>query len=188
MGVEHLQGKRTGRRPGSKSAPPWVRDVRWAYRNLGKPDAVPPSDGARFWLTVAREQPDKFFACLVLLGTPEDKADCRKSGGPPEPDPDVVSADGRRDDGNGATLALRIDPRPLRVKTLFVPEAHLRMHLTGDRPLPWVMNLPRDFVVLASAVDRGRKGLVLTLYSGAFDVVAEGEPIPELAPKYTCGR
>jgi hypothetical protein len=43
MGLQHLEGKRTGRPRGSKTSPLVDRDVRWAYRNLGTPDAVPPS-------------------------------------------------------------------------------------------------------------------------------------------------
>jgi hypothetical protein len=66
MGLQHLANKRTGRPRGSKTAPAWVRALRWAERNLGNPDAEPPSDLARLLLTLGREYPDRFMACLAL--------------------------------------------------------------------------------------------------------------------------
>src|SRR4051794_18617252 len=71
MGIEHLKNKRTGRPRGSKSAPPWRRDLLWAYRHLGEEDVVPPSPRAAIWLTLAREHPERFLDCLVRL---EDRA------------------------------------------------------------------------------------------------------------------
>ena len=65
---------------------------------------------------------------------------------------------------------------------------HLNRQLTGDRPLPWVSNLPHGFRVVACTVDPTRQGLVLTLYSETFPVVPAGEPIPELMPQFANGR
>src|SRR4051812_48834574 len=71
MALKDLAGKRTGRRPGTKSAPSWVRDVRWVYRNIANPDAKPPSELAKRLLTMAREHPDRFVDCLALADPPE---------------------------------------------------------------------------------------------------------------------
>jgi hypothetical protein len=69
VGLEHLEKKRTGRPKGSKTSPAWVRALRWAERNLGKPDAEAqaPSELARYLLALGREHPDRFLACLALL-------------------------------------------------------------------------------------------------------------------------
>jgi hypothetical protein len=84
--------------------------------------------------------------------------------------------------------AIQVGGQPQRVKTLFVPEEHLVRQLTGDRPLPWVSNLPRGFRVVACTLDPARRGLVLTLEVGTFELVAPGEPIPELTPLFAGGR
>src|SRR5262245_12147447 len=67
MGIEHLQGRRTGRRRGSKSGPFWLRAARWAAQNLGKPDAAPPSPLAARLLTLGLKHPDRLTACLTKL-------------------------------------------------------------------------------------------------------------------------
>jgi len=66
MGVEHLQGKRTGRPRGSKSRP-WVRALGWAYRNMDKPDAEPPTPLAARLLALARADMAAFLRCLAAL-------------------------------------------------------------------------------------------------------------------------
>src|SRR5436309_9031086 len=88
MGLEHLNGKRTGRPRGVKSAPRWQRDVRWVYRNLGNAGARPPSELARRLLALALEHPDRFVACLAHLESPA-----------PEPDPEAEGAKGRKPAG-----------------------------------------------------------------------------------------
>jgi hypothetical protein len=182
MGLQHLEGRRTGRRKGGKNSPAWVRDVRWAYKNLGKPDAVAPSEGARYWLTVARERPSEFAAALVQL----DRSENRK---PVTNEPATGTGPGsRQHNDNGATPIRRIAQRPLRAKSLFLPEDHLRRQFSGERPLSGVTNLPDGFRVVACDVDRTRRGLLLTLLSEAFEEVAEGEPIPELAPQFASDR
>src|SRR5262249_52231764 len=65
MGLKHLQDNRTGRPRGSKNSPAWVRDVRWAYKHLGRPDAVPPTALAGLLVALGREHPDQFVSCLA---------------------------------------------------------------------------------------------------------------------------
>lgn len=67
MGIQHLTGKRTGRPRGTKNTPPWVRDARWAYQNLGNLDAAPPSPLAGRLLDLGREQPDRLAVCLAAI-------------------------------------------------------------------------------------------------------------------------
>src|SRR5438067_12975474 len=80
MGLEHLNGKRTGRPKGVKSAPRWQRDVRWVYRNLGNADAKPPSELAGRLLALAQEHPDRFVACLAKLDAAAPETERRAEG------------------------------------------------------------------------------------------------------------
>jgi hypothetical protein len=75
MGVDHLATKRTGRRRGSKNGPPWLRDLRWVSRNLGKKDAEPPTELSAFLLDWAREHPDRFHAWVIRTEGPAPKAE-----------------------------------------------------------------------------------------------------------------
>jgi hypothetical protein len=173
MGLKDLDGKRSGRRRGSKSAPQWVRDLRRAYKNLGKPDGEILSEGVRYWLAVARERPSEFAAALAQL----DRADSRK----PEANDTAAGAvpSDRQANVNGATPVTLIAKRPLRVKKLFLSFDHLVKLIRGDLPLP-VAHLPHNSRWTACDLDRVRKGLVLAIRSEAFPLVAAGEPIPEL--------
>src|SRR5262245_21007884 len=67
MGLQHLEGKRTGRPTGSKTTSSVRRDMMWAYQHLDDADAKPPSAGARMWADLARSQPSSFLSCLVSL-------------------------------------------------------------------------------------------------------------------------
>jgi large subunit ribosomal protein L7/L12 len=67
MGTEHLKDKRTGRPPGARSRLPWIRGVRWAFRNIDKLDAKPPSAFAGLLLALGREHPERFAVCLALM-------------------------------------------------------------------------------------------------------------------------
>jgi ribosomal protein L7/L12 len=67
MGTQHLDGKRTGRPPGARSRLPWIRDLRWAYRNLDKPDPQPPTAFAGLLLAMGREHPERLVPCLAIM-------------------------------------------------------------------------------------------------------------------------
>jgi hypothetical protein len=171
VSVEHLAGKRTGRPRGSKSVPPWVRDLRWAYKHLDTPDAVPPSALAGRLRALGREQPDKFVACL-LLDAPAPAANKGKeeAGGPAGSDGGAVAG------------------RPLRAKRLFVPERRLAFFL-GGRQAWRVSNLHPDGVqVVGCDFDPARQGLWLTLASGMFPEVPPGAPIPDFETQWMCER
>jgi hypothetical protein len=162
MSVDHLHDKRTGRPPGSKSTPRWVRDVRWAYRHLGKPDAVPPSALAGFLVALAREHPDRFITCLALADAQSPKAERKRrtdgvpSAGSPDGCPDGQSR---------------------RLKRLTVWEAGLFEYLRGGTGA-WVYDLPADAHVVACEADTSHRALRLTIRSVTFPEVAEGEPLP----------
>ena len=94
--VAHLEGKRTGRPKGIKSAPPHVRDVRWAYKNLDRPDAKPPSPFAARMRELGREQPERFLTCLLLV-------DGQGAGGPPGP-PETANATASAPAADGTQL------------------------------------------------------------------------------------
>ena len=67
MALQDLEGKRTGRPRGAKTTSPVRKDILWAYRNLDKPDAKPPSPGARMWADLARNEPSRFLAHLARI-------------------------------------------------------------------------------------------------------------------------
>src|SRR5437879_3382853 len=69
MSVDHLKGRRSGRPKGSKSTPSWVRATAWAMRNVAKPDAVPPSEQAAYYVKLAREDPVRFGEWLIARDT-----------------------------------------------------------------------------------------------------------------------
>jgi hypothetical protein len=174
MGVEHLQGKRTGRRPGSKSAAPWVRDVRWAYRNLGKPDAEPPSALAGLLVALGRQHPDRLLACLATLDDTGQRGD--QAGGHGEPT-DKEPREGLRAPRVGS------EGSPGRVKTLRLAEAQLVAYLTG-RKYPRIKNLPPGLEIVACEREVGGKVVVLTIRSEVFPLVEEGETVPELEVEF----
>jgi hypothetical protein len=159
MGIEHLNGKRTGRRPGTKSRPPWERGLLWAYKNLDRPEANPPSALAGRLLTLGREHPDRLFACLALL-------DARRSQA-----------------GRGAPLtpgrAVRAAEQPERLRKLFVGARHLVDCLTGAAAA-WVSNLPADAYLMGCEPAPGRDGIFLLFYANRFPPVALGAPVPEI--------
>lgn len=163
MGVEHLQGKRTGRRPGSKSVPPWVRDLRWAYQHLGE-DIPPPSELARCLVALGRKEPDRFLACLAMLDARPSRAEPRAMG-PSEQHGPVVGG-------------LPEDGRPRRLKRMIIPEVHLFLYLRGQSA-PRVPSLPHDVQVVGCEVSAARKGILITLRSETFPVIPDETPIPE---------
>jgi hypothetical protein len=168
MGVEHITREmRTGRPRGSKSAPSWVRDVRWAYRNLGRPEAEPPSELAKLLVSMGREQPERFLACLAALESLAPKAE--------EPRVNGAQVNGAGRPANG----VQVDGWPQRVMTVPVPWDVLLSRLMRYRA-----SVPSDCEVVACAVDRARGGVVFTIKSDTFRPVAAGEWIPELQPKY----
>lgn len=164
MGLQDLLNRRTGRPPGSKSSPAWVRALRWAERNLGRPDAEPPSALAQLLVTLGREHPDRFVACLAVVDAPGYKLDHADERG----------SDERQKDGNG----LGGKP-PQRVRNLFIDGRLLVSRLTGNGTA-WISNLPRDAWVVGCKADASRDGIVLTIYSATFPPITDGETVPEL--------
>ncbi len=65
MGVEHLEGKRTGRPPGSRNRKKWQVETAWAHRHIGD-DAPPPSPMAGLLRDLGREHPDRLIALVAL--------------------------------------------------------------------------------------------------------------------------
>jgi hypothetical protein len=65
MSVAHLQGKRTGRRRGSRSRPPWLLAVRWAQRQIERPGGRPPSKLALLLYQQGLEHPDRLLLCIA---------------------------------------------------------------------------------------------------------------------------
>jgi hypothetical protein len=78
MGVDHLQGRRTGRPRGAKTTPPYIRAARWAYENLDVADAVPQSALAARLLAFWRKRPDRLVVYMATLDEMKRKADERK--------------------------------------------------------------------------------------------------------------
>jgi hypothetical protein len=165
MGLEHLEGRRTGRPRGAKTTPRVKRDILWAYRHLDDPDAKPPSPGAKRWAEYARRQPDKFLDRVLRASMWEEKP---------------RGSTGRKADDS------RWGERPSRVMMMHVPWAHLLEHFTGKRGGIWLRNLPPDTRLVACAKHPGPvgSGVDFLIRSETFPEVAEGEPIPEFPWKY----
>lgn len=180
MGLKDLEGKRTGRPRGSKSTPAWVRDLRWTSRNLGNPDAEPPSELARCLLALGREHSDRFLACLAILDGLGPKADQRDREASDrterQSNPAEGLADRREQNGNRAP---RTSGQPLRLRRVSLAEQDVVFLLARYRA-----NLPHDCKVVGCAVDPVRGGVVFTLTSETFPPVTEGEPVPELLPRF----
>jgi hypothetical protein len=83
--LEHLEGKR-GRLSGGRNRPKVLRDMEWAYRNMGTPlvgeldtdgkkitEKTPraittESDGAKAWWRFAQRKPDSFINLVFKRG------------------------------------------------------------------------------------------------------------------------
>jgi hypothetical protein len=177
MALKDLDGRRTGRPKGAKTTSRVRRDILWAYRNLDKPEARPPSAGAKLWAALARDEPARFLACLARLEAQ------------PAADPRAGAARGPvaagETPGGGAESAIgAVAGRPLRAQRLFVPEQRLTQCLAGDHWLR-ITNLPVDCLhVIASEADPARGGVWLTIVSPLFEPVPAGEPIPAFTAQW----
>jgi hypothetical protein len=156
MPLEHLQGKRTGRPRGSKSSSPLKRDLRWACRNLGK-DVEPPSDGAKFWSEMARNEPEKFVRALTELDAAITRSAGEKPRSAPQPGIPVARAGQRR-------------------KTVFLTETEIHTAVNAFCKV----KLPAGARLVGCAMVQERGGFLFTVFSKSFDQLAEGVPIPEL--------
>jgi hypothetical protein len=164
MGVEHLVGKRTGRRPGSKSMPPWKRDALWVYQNLDNPDAVPPSPFARALLTMAREDADRLLACLIMVSALEQNSAMPNRG--PSDAQAVEPVATPLDDG-----------KPRNLQRLHILERLLFSILRGEQRR-WYFKIPDDARLVAC--ERQGNAVEVLIRSEMFPVVPEGEPIPSV--------
>ncbi len=162
MGLEHVR-HRTGRPRGSKSTPRWVKDLRWAYANVGNPDPRPPTAFAGRLLALAKEQPDKLFSCLVALELRAPKGEGAGPGGG-----SVNGANGVPGDG-----------RPRRVMELFVGLDDLVHFFRGGKPVR-VAPLPRSCEIVGGEVDVGRDGVSILIRSEEFELVPPGQPPPTM--------
>jgi hypothetical protein len=135
MALKDLDGRRTGRPQGPRTTSRVRRDIPWAYRNLDKVGAKPPSAGARLWADLARGHPARFLACVAKLEAP-----------PPEPRPAGRSGPA----GPAVTTG-----RPRRAGRLFGPERRLA-YLLGGQPAWRVANLHPGGVRIAPRRPGGR--------------------------------
>src|SRR5262245_56430126 len=154
MAIEHLIGRRTGRPSGSRSAPRWLRALRWAERNLGRPEAEPPSALAALLVAFGREHPDRFVTCLAMVeavtspkrqGAQVEKAEPKPVVNGPIP---VSGGQSRR-----------------RLRKLVIDRKNLMYLVAG---IPFQLDfpeLPQRFEVVDFTVDRTRDIITLSLHS-----------------------
>lgn len=166
MGIEHLEGKRTGRPRGSKSSP-WLRDARWAYRNLDNQDAKPPSALSGRLLQLGRKHPDRFAACLARLEAQAIRLEKESHW----------AQDSSKIGTNGDILEPQSLPR--RVKKITIPERKLFSYLREKEEM-WLYSPPADIHVVSCETDPSQRAITLILESVTFPEVAEGEEVPEL--------
>ena len=179
MGVEHLVGKRTGRPKGSKTTAPWRRDLLWAYRNLGQPDAVAPSVLAAGLAALGREHPERLAALLLRMERAGGRgtAPAARVGSPP------VRGAAPKTSAAGPPPPREAGWPGRRLKRLTVPLSKLADLYATRRPDDWwAAVLPRAFELVDSCLSEvdGQEQVTLTFSSPEFPPLAEGEPIPEL--------
>lgn len=159
MPFDHLQGKRSGRPRGSKSSSPVKRDLAWASRNLGKDDVVPPTPGALFWLNLARHDPARFVDAVVAMDAATKRSGEQNRRSEPQPSNPVARAGQRR-------------------KTIFLTEKEVCAAFntfSGTK-------LPAGARLVGCEMVEG--GFNFTVFSKTFERLAEGQPFPELRPKF----
>jgi hypothetical protein len=212
MGVEHLQGRRSGRPAGAKSGSAVKRDMMRAYRYLRRPDGKPLPPGVAWWLEVARTQPEKFMDCLLKAESmgakkpssstdrqsdatvcPADDQQTTESGECQEtpPTPTVMEQN-----NNSPAPAVAQTPapkptappvvkagKPQKVMGLFVKQSYL-----GPALMRYRGSVPCDVRVVGAAMDQKGDGIHLTISSESFALIEPGQPIPELPPKYSSVR
>jgi hypothetical protein len=176
MGVEHLEGRRTGRPRGSKTTSRVRRDMMWAYHHLDDADVKPPSAGAKMWSDLARSQPGNFLSCLVSLETgTESKANSTGS---------LAEPNRKGDTAEVQTVAPRNRKLPKRVRSFFMDFNHVLLRLTMDG-IAVVSNLPRGAHIVGCKADPSRDGALFLVHSDSYPPVPAGEAIPELTPEYS---
>ena len=205
MGTLHLEGRRTGRPKGAKSAPLWVRAARWALKNLETPDAVPPSALAGRLLALGREQPDKLVLCLEEMNAHRVNAiqgsrDANRTFEPDVPEDVALESDeSEAGESNSEPTSQNLqtpsiqppaeycdqaesdaDQQPRNMRTLFIPTEGLVKLLMHCR-----LSLPDDVKLVRITEDRAQDGYLFTLDSEAFEAIPEGEQIPSLGRKFT---
>jgi hypothetical protein len=176
MALKDLNGRRTGRPRGSKSKSRVKRDMQWAYCNMDKANAEPPTAGAKMWLDLARSDQDRFLDYVVRLETIVET----KHEGKVEP----LLAYWNPDEA-GDTQILNQGPAA-RVVKMFVPIEHALKYLRGE-PVPPIDNLYPSTRIVGCQMQNHGKGIILILTSWTFDSVENGEPIPEFKAEY-CGK
>ncbi len=196
MSLAHLQGKRSGRPRGSRSAPAWLRAARWASENLDDANAVPPTPLAGRLLAMGREHPDRLAVCLAKLSAMEraehrrlnraivpTESVSKKAEGPTESpraeQPDLATKGDRNGRPGSLTNWLPDDDQLRRVKQVRVSEA-LLFGLLRSGNAGWARKAPFDARVVGCIADPSRREVCLIVRSQTFPEVAHGEPVPEL--------
>ncbi|HEV3144953.1 MAG TPA: hypothetical protein VGZ47_13770, partial [Gemmataceae bacterium] len=154
MGLMDLVGKRTGRPRGSKTKSRVKRDMQWAYCNMGKPNAEPPTAGAKMWLDLARSDQGRFLDYVVRLETVVET----KHEGKVE----QLLATWNPDEA-GNTQILNQGP-PARVVKMFVPNEHALKYLRGE-PVPPIDNFTSSTRIVGCQMQNHGKGIILILTS-----------------------
>ena len=175
MGLEHLQGKRTGRPRGSKSTPRWIRDARWAIENLDSLDAVPPTALARRLHALGHKHPDRLVVCLARLDAVRRQADQGNREGSAAP----------LNGAGGKSVVHVPNVQAGRLQAVTMAEERLLSYLQAGSRQGWVLPLPYDAHVVDFEVDTSLRKIRFTIESDRFPEVAAGEPIPELREDFT---
>ena len=167
VSTAHLQGRRSGRRKGSRSTPAWERALRWAGRHMGKPDAVPPSDLAGRLAALGRDHPDRLVSLLLQL----DAERRRGAADAPAPEPAAPIP------SPPPALPQPAEGTARRLKRLSLPGVYLVP--IPERPRrALACPCPPAYEIVGLAVDQARGRVVVTIRSEALQFVAEEQAIP----------
>ncbi|HKI36599.1 MAG TPA: hypothetical protein VKA46_32380 [Gemmataceae bacterium] len=170
MSVEHLMGKRTGRRPGSKSTP-WRKAALWAFRHLNDGDhATPPSEFARRLRDQAREDPAQLLTALALL---DGSACVLPAGGDDADEPDPGRRNGQKATDTGASVA------PVGgIRKLSVPVVGVINWANNFGEPTWMARVPQSFEILNVVLQRPQRRLILTIRAPSIQPAPPGQEIP----------
>jgi hypothetical protein len=74
-------------------------------------------------------------------------------------------------------------PTDDRLRAFFVPGRTMAHRLGHERGF-WALHLPSDLEIVACRVDPVRKGVLFTIRSETYPLIARGAPIPEFTPTF----
>ncbi len=174
--TKHLDGKRSGRPPGTGRRSTVLADMRWAFKTYMDPDARPPTHTAKAFKLLAQQN---LLAFAEVLGRLEAGLNAESPAQTPKSQPPKHQKPA--DDSKSGQSGEEALSGPVKIVRIY--ERDLLDSIRGNRPR-WMANLPSDASVIEFGVSASGQQIELTLRSNAFGMVAPGEPVPGIEMVY----